>query len=382
MIQLHDIHTINNIDWDSKRDGEYVKNYFTPILQYGINHYIKNVNTSVYLLEIDDLVIPVTVNEKEFENSYVCSPYTHYISYAKEELWELKKPLLEKVLSKCIDGIGFFLRHTRINRVVIINNWFLSTNLYFPLSESQIERITKFLSIKFPTYTLMFRSLNKRLHQQMFHGFKNNKYKQIMSRSIYLFEPLHFKSLSRRQKKDFLNDESFMKKSNYSVSESTKADESFIPVIEQLYNQLYIHKYSEHNPQFTTEYYSNAIKHDLMNFKILQNEDDSIDGVIGYFHRNNVLTTPILGYKLDKGKSQGLYRLLSLLIAYEVLDKNYIGHFSAGAGDFKRNRGSIQEIEYTFYYNEHLSFTSKFVWNFLKLVMDKVVEPMAIKMEF
>lgn len=381
MIQLHDIHTIDTIDWGSKREGDYVKNYFTPILEHGVTRYIKNVTSTVYLLEIDDLVIPVTVNDKEFENSYVCSPYTHYISYAKEELWELKKPWLEKILSKFIDGIDFFLKRTAMNRIVMINNWFLSTNLYFPLSESQIEKITTFLILKFPTHTLMFRSLNKRLHEHMLTGFQKNNYKHIMSRSIYLFEPLYFTSLNRKQRKSFLNDERLMKKSAYTVSTSTKADEALVPAIKQLYDQLYIEKYSEYNPQFTVEYYVHAIKHDLITFKMLKKDDD-IDGVIGYFHRNHVLTTPILGYDTTKRQERGLYRLLSLLIAHEVLDKNYIGHFSAGAGDFKQHRGSTQEIEYSVYYNNHLPMTSKLPWSFLKQLMDKVVEPMAIKMKF
>jgi hypothetical protein len=77
----------------------------------------------------------------------------------------------------------------------------------------------------------------------------------------------------------------------------------------------------------------NAVKNNLIAFKLLEKEG-AYDGVIGYFHRNNVLTTPILGYEIAKGHENGLYRLLSLLIADEVLEKDYLGHFSAGAGNF------------------------------------------------
>lgn len=381
MIFLHDQKTINQINWNDKRDGEYVRDYFTPILEHGIELYIENVKSTIYLLEMDDLILPVTVNEAEFENSYVCSPYTHYISYAKEELWELHMPKVEKILSKSIDFIGFLFKRTSINKIVSVNNWFLSTNLYFPLTELQIKRMTQFLVQKFPTHTLLFRSLNKTLHDDMLNGFEHNDYHRIMSRSIYLFHPERFRKLNRKHRKDYLQDKHLMKHSLYQVIEASEVSENMIPFIKNLYEELYIKKYSKHNPQFTSHYYRNVLLHQLINFKLLKVQD-SYEGVIGYFQRNHVLTTPILGYKIEKGTSNGLYRLLSLLIADEVLEKNYTGHFSAGAGEFKRNRGSVQEIEYSCFYNKHLSIKSRLVWGVLKFIMDQIVEPMAKKFKF
>lgn len=381
MIKLHDEKTMDLIDWTCKKEGEYIRDYFAPILKNGVELYIANVKTTVYLLEIDELVLPVTVNEKEFENSYVCSPYTHYISYAKEELWELKMPVVEKILSKGIDLLGFGLRRTSINRIVSVNNWFLSTNLYFPLTNSQIERITAFLVNQFPTHTILFRSIVKKIHSQMMDGFEKQQYQRVMSRSVYLFYPERFRKLNRKQRKDYLQDKALMKNSPYQIIEASEVFEAMIPIIKKLYEELYIKKYSKHNPQFTLHYYRNVWSNKLVHFKLLK-KLDSYEGVIGYFHRNHVLTTPILGYEIDKGHTHGLYRLLSLLIIDEVLDKNYIGHFSAGAGGFKRNRGSEQDIEYSYFYNKHLPMKSRFVWAFLKCVMDKIVEPMARKMKF
>ncbi|MGQ0423189.1 hypothetical protein ACT4US_37330, partial [Bacillus sp. HC-Mk] len=112
MIKLHDVHSLHNIDWATKQDGAYVRDSFVPLLQKDIKLFIKNIDTQLFLLEIDDLVLPITVNNKEFENSYVCSPYTHYISYAMEELWELKRPWLEKLLIYPIRLLGRWLRRT------------------------------------------------------------------------------------------------------------------------------------------------------------------------------------------------------------------------------------------------------------------------------
>ncbi|WNS75030.1 hypothetical protein RRV45_19445 [Bacillus sp. DTU_2020_1000418_1_SI_GHA_SEK_038] len=392
MISLHDKSSLDQINWASKKDGAYVRDYFSPILRDGVEKYITNVRADVYLLEIDDLVMPVTVNDKEFDNSYVCSPYTHYISYAKEELWELKKPRLEKFLSKGLDFIGFVFWQTAINKIVSVNNWFLSTNLYFPLSHSQIDRITQFLIGRFPHHTIQFRSIVKGLYPGMFEAFERNSYERIMSRSVYLLQPYYFRELSNRRRRDFFRDKKFMEQSSYTVIEGKDVTEALIPIIKSHYEQLYIDKYSKHNPQFTWHYFKNILDHRLMHFKLLKqianhvdfdtSQENTYDGVIGYFHRDGVLTTPIFGYEMDKGQANGLYRLLSYLITDEVLEKNFVGHFSAGAGNFKRNRGAVQEIEYTFFYNKHLPLKSRWIWTFLKRLMDWVVVPMARKMKF
>ncbi|MBS4190338.1 hypothetical protein KHA94_08995 [Bacillus sp. FJAT-49705] len=55
------------------------------------------------------------------------------------------------------------------------------------------------------------------------------------------------------------------------------------------------------------------------------------------------------GNEIEKGHADGLYRILSFLIANEVIDINYTGLFSAGADNFKRNRGAVQEVECSFF---------------------------------
>ncbi|MGQ0517184.1 hypothetical protein ACT453_43635, partial [Bacillus sp. D-CC] len=46
---------------------------------------------------------------------------------------------------------------------------------------------------------------------------------------------------------------------------------------------------------------------------------DTIDGVIAYFIRNGVMTTPILGYDTTSDQQQGLYRILTFLITTDSM---------------------------------------------------------------
>lgn len=170
-----------------------MRDSFLPLFQKGVTAFIENVNTQLFLLEIDDLILPVTLNNAEFENSYVCSPYTHYVSYALEELWELKKPWLEKLLTYPLHLMGSWLRRTNINKVIVVNNWMLSTNLYHYINERQIEQITNLFVEKFPEHTILFRSLNNELYPVTTEALSTVGYKKIMSRSIYLFDPKQYK---------------------------------------------------------------------------------------------------------------------------------------------------------------------------------------------
>ncbi|EOQ10833.1 hypothetical protein KQ3_02437 [Bacillus cereus B5-2] len=259
MIKLHDVHSLHSIDWESKKDGAYVRDSFLPLFQKGVTAFIENVNTQLFLLEIDDLILPVTLNNAEFENSYVCSPYTHYVSYALEELWELKKPWLEKLLTYPIHLMGSWLRRTNINKVIVVNNWMLSTNLYHSINEQQIEQITNVLVEKFPEHTILFRSLNNELYPVTTEALSTVGYKKIMSRSIYLFDPKHYKKMNRKKRKDLLNDKSLLEKSKYEIITNEELTKEDILQISQLYNQLYIEKYSAHNPMFTPAYLWNAL---------------------------------------------------------------------------------------------------------------------------
>ena len=57
MIKLHDVHSLHSIDWESKKDGAYVRDSFLPLFQKGVTAFIENVNTQLFLLEIDDLIL-------------------------------------------------------------------------------------------------------------------------------------------------------------------------------------------------------------------------------------------------------------------------------------------------------------------------------------
>lgn len=377
-VELYDINNIDKLNKDNSQHSQLITAYFIPMMKLGSLPFIQNVNTQLYLLTAGNLTLPVTVNDIELENCYVCSPYNHYITYTKVELTNLKNPFLETTIAYILDLLGIFAAQAQINRVVIVNNLLLSTNLYPPISTQEIQAITIFLCQKFPNHAIMFRSINTFVDNELMHGFQTNNYHLIGSRQIYLFHPADESSRRSKMRSRLKQDTQLIHKHGYTVLDKSAITAEDIPRIVELYNLLYLEKYSYHNPQFTEEFIQLTLQNPAWCFQILK-KDHSIDGVIGYYHVNNIMTTPILGYDTQLPQEIGLYRMLSALLTNTAKTENMILHQSSGAASFKRLRGFLPNIEYSAVYISHLPWWRKMIWLVLKLLVNKLAIPLMQK---
>ena len=66
------------------------------------------------------------------------------------------------------------------------------------------------------------------------------------------------------------------------------------------------------------------------------------------------MTTPLIGYDRSLPAETGLYRLISYHLTEEAAARGLILHQSSGAAAFKRHRGSVAGMEYSFVYDRHL----------------------------
>ncbi len=83
--------------WSSSLHAKRVQNFLLPLMERGTASFFQNIKTDMYALFVDDIVLPISVNESEYDNAYVCSPYGQYIRFAKEQIGSLSFPLLEPV---------------------------------------------------------------------------------------------------------------------------------------------------------------------------------------------------------------------------------------------------------------------------------------------
>lgn len=393
-VRLYDRETIHLLDWDAKRDGAYAKAFLLPLMRDGVKPYIANISTQLLALEIDDLVLPITVNDEEYENAYVCSPYTHYITYAQEELYHLGKPWLEKCLAGFLSLLSGWFKKGRINRVVCVNNWLVSTNLYHTLTQAQVERITQFLVETFPGHAILFRSVQAGTGSGLLDLFTHSAkgYKRIISRQIYIYEPKNDHQLPSKHRWILKRDQKLLAESEYRVRRGADIPNQEAERIVELYNKLYLDKYSFRNPQFTPAFIRLALRESLLEIAVLERSSSAekgqseangsrIDAVLGYFVRNGVMTTPLFGYETDLPPETALYRLLSAQLVADSRRSDLILHQSSGAASFKRCRGAMPFVEYNVVYDRHLPVGRRIIWTVLQVISERIGIPMMQKLK-
>jgi hypothetical protein len=328
-----------------------------------------NITTDGAFLRADETALPLTINRREFENSYVCSPYSAYISYTQEELKLLKNPILIRCLRSIIAAGSHLLKAGQINKVVQVNNWLCSTNLYPKLSYKALSVGTKSLLELYPQHAVMFRSLNEYTNTQLIKDLGQLGYELFPSRQIYVFDTLQDGFAKKRM---LQSDFSLLKKTEFNVVNHEQIVPEDYDRITQLYRELYILKHSSLNPQITTDYIRLNHEHRLLEFKGLRDQEGVLQGVIGYFAKEGVLATHLVGYNTSLPQNIGIYRLLSALLFQEAIRKKLVLNFSSGAANFKKLRGGKPVIEFSAIYSKHLPTVQRVVWTFLRLVSQHI----------
>lgn len=371
------LHTSKNIDSFIWPDSHaYEKHYLLPFIKEGAQKFIANVETEFALLKAGEQLFPVTINHREYNSSYVCSPYNACISYAKEEMAKLQNKPLEMVLLLLATISGALLKTAKINKIVCVNNWLLSTNLYPVWHGKEIREITDFLTKKFPGHAIMFRSLNQHTNASLLAEYAEYGYDLIPSRQVYIFD----KSKGDYRKKNNTKwDLKLLEKTSYRVVPHDFIMPSDYPRITALYNKLYLDKYSYHNPHFTTELIELWHQKKLLMMQGLRNEQGILDGIVGCFERGGRSTAPLVGYNTALPADLGLYRMLMVLVINRAYETDMLLNLSSGASTFKRLRGAVPEIEYSVIYTKHLSTYRQAIWKTLTGILVHIGVPLMEK---
>ena len=375
---LFNNNNMHELDWHFYENGEFLQEYFEDMIT-DTTAYIQNVETDIFFAAIGRKLIPCTVNDSTYENSYVCSPYTHYISYAKEELRFISSKPLRAVLKAIINQFGFIAKNMEMNKIVYINNYCLSTNLITPLTAEEIFILRELLIKHFPKHQLGFRSINEICHKNMMEGFEKEGFVLLPSRYIYISTNERLNIPTKNERKKRKHDEKCLTKDMTIVSnkELVAAD---IERIVELYHQLYIEKYSDLNPQFTYTFIEKMLKKNLFIFQGVK-INGQLEAISGTFVLSNMMTNPIYGYNLSLFPKYQLYRILRHLNTTLALDNKFLYHQSAGAGQFKKARSGVGTPEYTALYVNHLPFYKRCYWELLSFLLKKIGIPLVERLE-
>ena len=338
--------------------------------------WVSNCMAELTSVEIGSHLLPVTRTQYTEDNCYVCSPYASMVSYALYELQEVNHYTLRRILRSLIYCLAPLLRAADIDRVICVNNWMLSTNLYPNWKGEDLENLTKRLIAQNPDHAIILRSLNQYSNADLSNALWDADYLRVPSRQVYIY-PTDGTQLQRANTKRDLH--LLHENSEHRIVRHTELTDDDDERIKQLYDQLYLEKYTPLNPQFTINLIRTWRKTGQLKFFGLRNRKGVLDGIAGCFIVDKTWTTPIVGYDMKLPQSAGLYRMLMALIIEECKKREVTLNLSSGAAQFKRLRGGLPEIECSAVYCKHLSFSRRLTWKFVSELLSHIGERVLVK---
>jgi len=343
--------------------------YVNTLLNLGMSNAISNVQTQLDTIMVEGRPVPTTLNNEEYSNSYVCSPYTAYISYAEDELELIQSKGQRRLFKGAIRVADKLLKWARINQTLSINNWLVSTNLPPKWSADTIPSLTQHLVQRYPGHSFNIRSLNWHNNADLMNALQDSDWLLIPARQVYLFDNQDRQWWKRSHTK---RDQSLLRKTELLPVQLGEHTEDDFEEIQRCFKQLFIEKHSLYNPQFSAEYLFEMHNSGLIKFySFREPQSQKIVASIGLFTQQEIITTPMVGYDTNLPKELGLYRLLMAVLLKETYETGQMMNLSSGAGSFKRARGGIPTIEYTAFYTKHLSCRRKAIMYLFAKLLNK-----------
>ena len=374
-LELYGPEDLALIPWSTGESG--LRALLSAYLLEGTQTFVANARTRLVVGVWNGRILPITVNRSEKGNSYVVSPFSHYVSYAREELRELKNPALERLFDVVLAALGVLLAWGKLDHTVQVNNALFSTNLYPVFSREEVQAITAALAARFPDAAVLWRSISPNELERSVWPISPLEFpvpfRLIPSRSVLFLDA---PSGVHHRKKDFKHDLKALRSSAYHLRPAHQHD---LERIHQLYGLLYLDKYSRLNPQFTPAFFRLALERGTLELWVLERSDfgvlersgageeiGTVDGVLGFYTRGTLMTCPVLGYDTSLPQDLGLYRILSAYLVLEAEKRGLVLHASSGVAKFKRSRGAVSAQEVSAVYDAHLSPLRRWVWALLE----------------
>src|ERR1700722_17664635 len=120
-IALYNAHSIEQLSWPDTAEGRYAQRFLEPLIKNGIASYIDNIQADLFALKVDAFVFPLLVPQACDSNSYVCSPYRHYITYGEDYAYLIPHAPLRYLFKKLLALFGVFGK--RLDKVLYVNHW-------------------------------------------------------------------------------------------------------------------------------------------------------------------------------------------------------------------------------------------------------------------
>lgn len=373
-IQLFDAKNIDELSWPETEAGQYAKQFLIPLVKDGTQYYIDNIDAQVSVIKVENHIFPIIAVTENYANSWVCSPYAHYISYGTQSVHRLVgNAFLASIVKSIMRVLEKISRAGHMNSVVYVNNWLFSTDLYPQgITPQHVSEIVKLLKNVYPKHAIIFRSLNQLTVPDLMNDLGKQSFQLIASRYIFVTNGKDDSIFKTRIVKSDLK---LLRETSYRLVDETELTKDECNKLLDLYRLLYVEQHSHLQPQFNYKYMELLFENNLLRFKVLKDTNDQIKGVAGYYKRDHVMMCPIFGYNKDDPESNTIYRLLNIALLNEANREGLSFNQSAGASFFKSLRKAEGSHEFMAVYSKHLPIQRKIFWSTLKFFINTIGMP-------
>ncbi len=326
--------------------------YVARLATDGTRNLVTNVASEMLLLRSGRVDLPVTVDDGTLGHSYVSSPHSAYVLYARDEIALLGLGRMRIAAEAVLKTLSALLRTMRLNRAVHLDNWLLSTNLHGTWDGTGLAQMRALLSARFPDHFLIIRSLDPWTCPALLDAVRHDGWTLLPARQVWVTDDLAASWLPRGQTRA---DAKALRRSGLTTGQATNLSERDCARIADLYHQLYVGRYSAINPIFTPDFIQAAATLGLLTFLVARDGQGEIMAFSALRSAGGVGTVPLMGYDMTRPQSEGLYRIASYMAAEAAMHAGLRFHGSSGAAEFKRSRGARGTIEYMVVDARHLS---------------------------
>lgn len=349
-----------------------VEDFTRAFMRYGSSTLIRNLQTEVGVQQWGEHRLPITINHGDKAATFVCSPWVGYVDYTREELSRFPNRALVPALHAVVSGVAGVLRFSDLDRIVHINNWMMSTNLLAAIDAVLVASQTEEFTARFPGHILAIRSLTWRHNSKLMGALEAAGWVLLPSRQLFLVDDVASQMTRRR---DLKRDEALWQNTPYRYEELQTINRPDAERIAALYAMLYLDKYSQLNPIYTSDFVIMTHAIGMIRYMVLRDADGIIQSFGGMHHFAGHATMPLMGYNTGIDQRLGLYRLGFHAGSRFAARHNLALNMSSGASSFKIARGATAEMEFSAFHLRHLPAKRRLPIDFLRVVAHRIGMP-------
>jgi hypothetical protein len=230
--------------------SQFVARYFEPFLKNGIQPYIGNLRIEIRMVLVGKMLVPISVGHSYVPGNCYVGSVLGVFEYALDEIGKVPFPIVRGILRHVTRLCLRISEKCEFEKNVSIGNLLLSTNILPNLDHEAVSCLLDFLIKEFPGHSYAFRSVNTANDSGKFLSLVERiGFFRIISRQIFTLDR---KFLPRYVKlKNIREDERLIRKWQYIDRPFDPGNAIETRRVVELYNRLYLEKYSTCNPHYT-----------------------------------------------------------------------------------------------------------------------------------